>query len=85
VADVRASTSDVPPPSFSSAPLGCVLRAFRLLAVVVAAVHLLPDKQCNLEKLPTCLLKVNIDVLAPFFVELFNRSLTLGVVPTAFK
>jgi len=32
------------------------------------------------------LLKVNIDVLAPFLVELlFNRSLTLSVMPTSFK
>jgi len=31
------------------------------------------------------LLEVIIEVLAPFLVELFNWSLTLGVVPTAFK
>jgi len=75
------------PPSFSAAPLGCVLRAFRPLAVsdVVPAVRLLPDKQCNSDPLPTHLLKVNIGVLAQFLVKLFNRSLTLGVVPTAFK
>ena len=39
----------------------------------------------NSDPLPTRLLKNNIDVLALFLVELFNRSLTLGVVPTAFK
>jgi hypothetical protein len=87
VADVRASTSDAPPPSFSAAPLGCVLRMFRPLTVadVVTAVRLLPDKQCNSDPLPTRLLKENIDVLAPFLVDLFNRSLTLGVVPSVFK
>jgi len=82
VADVRASTSDDPPPSFSAAPLGCVLPAFRPLTVadVVTAVRLLPDKPRNSDPLPTRLHKVNIDVLAPFLVELFYRSLTLGVV-----
>jgi len=82
VADVRASTSDAPPPSFSAAPLGCVLRAFRQLRRLR---RLLPDKQCNSDPLSTRQLKVNIDVLAPFLVELFNRSLTLSVVPTTFK
>ena len=87
VADVRASTCDAPPSSFSAALLGCVLRVFRPLTVadVVAAVRLLPDKQCNSNPLPTRVLKDNIDVLAPLLVKLFNRSLTLGVVPTAFK
>jgi len=87
VAEVRASTSDDQPPSFTAAPLDCVLRAFRPLTVadVVTAVRLLPDKQCNSDPLPTRLLKVNIDVLAPFLVELFNRSLSFGVVPTVFK
>src|SRR5664279_4055931 len=68
VSGVRASTSDASPPSFSAAPLGCVLRVFRPLTVVdvVAAVRALPDKQCTLDPLPTRLLKDNIDVLAPF-------------------
>lgn len=87
VAGVRASTSDAPPPSFTAAPLGCVLRLFRPLAVVdiVTAVRALPDKQCMSDPLPTNLLKDNVDALAPFIVELFNRSLALGVVPSIFK
>jgi len=31
------------------------------------------------------LLKDNVDVLAPFLVELLNRSLVHGTVPTGFK
>jgi len=31
------------------------------------------------------ILKSNIDMLAPFLTELFNQSLSAGVVPTAFK
>ena len=37
------------------------------------------------DPLPTRLLKNNVDVLAPFLVELYNRSLSTGVVPAAFK
>jgi len=36
-------------------------------------------------QLPTRVLRDHIDVLAPFLVELVNRSLVLGVVPSVFK
>ena len=87
VVGVRASTSDAPPPSFTAAPLGCVLRVFRPLSIidVVAAVRALPDKQCLSDPLPTKLLKDNVDVFAPFLIELFNRSLALGVLPSIYK
>ena len=64
-----------------------MLRVFRPLTVadVVAAVRALPDKQCTSDPLPTRLLKDNVDVLAPFLVELLNQSLALGVVPSIFK
>ena len=35
--------------------------------------------------MPTRLLKDSVDVLAPYIVELVNRSLTSGSVPSAFK
>jgi len=84
---VRASTSDAPPPTFTPAPSGCQLLEFRPLTAddIVAAVRALPDKQCMSDPLPTRLLKNNVDVLAPFLVELYNRSLSTGVVPAAFK
>jgi len=34
---------------------------------------------------PTNLLKDNVDVLAPFITELFNRSMSSGVFPSHFK
>jgi len=37
------------------------------------------------DPMTTRLLKENVDVLAPFFVALFNRSMSLGVVPASFK
>jgi len=87
VAAVRASTANAPSPTFSTVPLGCALCSFRPLTVVdvVAAVRLLPDKQCMTDPQPTRLLKDNINELAPFLVELFNRSLQHGIVPTPFK
>ena len=87
VAGVRASINDAPPPSFTAAPLGCVLRVFRPLSIVdvVAAVRALTDKQCLSDPLPTKLLKDNVEVFAPFPVALFNRSLALGVVPSIYK
>jgi len=80
VAAVRASTSDAPPPSFTADLLGCVLRVFRPLPAVRAP----PDKQRASVPLPTRVLKDNVDVLAPFLVELMNRSLVHGVVPSVF-
>jgi hypothetical protein len=87
VAGVRASTADAPPPSFTCAPADCRLRDFRLLAVddVIVAIRALPDKQCASDPMPTHLLKANAETLAPFLTELFNRSLTLGAVPAAFR
>jgi len=63
----------------------CYFVADKLSLSLVTAVSKLPDKQCASDPIPTSLLKCNIDVLAPFIVELCNRSLSAGVVPTAFK
>lgn len=87
VAGIQASTSGAPPPSFTDAPPGCHLGDFRLLSIddVTAAVRQLPDKQCSSDPLPTRRLKDNVDLLAPFLVELFNQALQQGVTPTTFK
>ena len=84
---VRAATADAPPPTFVPIREGCSLNAFRLVTVdvVIAAVNALPNKQCVSDPLPTSWLKGNVDLLAPFLVELFNQSLTMGYVPTAFR
>ena len=52
---------------------------------VVAAIRALPDKSCVLDPFPTSLLKAIVDIIAPFLTELFNRSLSSGVVPEVFK
>jgi len=76
VASVRASTDNAPPPSLSSPP-GCSIVEFRLLSVadVVALVQKLLYKQCDSDIIPTHLLKDCVDILDPFLVDMFNRSL----------
>ena len=46
---------------------------------------MLPDKQCTSDPMPTGLFKQVADVLEPFLVELFNRSVSEGLVPSVFK
>ena len=77
VAGVCSSTENVPSPVFTDAPPGCSMTDFLTLSVddVITAVRRLPDKQCASDPLPTSMLREYVDVLAPFLVELFNRSL----------
>jgi len=58
VSALRASTSDVPPPTVSTVPLGCSFNSFQPLIAedVIGAVRALPDKQCCSDTLPTRLL-----------------------------
>jgi len=87
IAGVRESTADAPPPCYTPAPPDCNFSVFRTLRVdeVIAVIRKLPNKQCNTDPIPTSLLKDNVDLLAPFLTELFNRSLSSGVFPTQFK
>jgi len=87
VTGVRNATTDAPPPSFCPSPPDCVFSEFQPLSAddVIVAVGKLPDKQCASDPMPTRLLKDSVDVLAPYIVELVNRSLTSGTVPSAFK
>ena len=42
-------------------------------------------KSCNLDPMPTRLLKGNIDQLAPILTDIINTSLETGVVPADMK
>jgi len=48
-------------------------------------VRSLNNKQCDVDPLPTWLLKNNIEYVAPFITRLFNQSLASGQVPAVFK
>ena len=40
-----------------------------------------PSKSCELDPLPTQLIKVNIDILAPYITNTVNKSLLYGIFP----
>jgi hypothetical protein len=48
-------------------------------------INRLPDKQCDLDPLPTSLLKKCLPVLAPTIVNIVNLSLSSGDFPSNFK
>jgi len=77
VAKVRSNTADAPPPTFSLPCSAASFTAFTLLTVddIVNAVRQLPDKFSAADPLPMSTLKQAVDLLAPFIVEVFNRSL----------
>ena len=44
-----------------------------------------PSKSCNIDPLPTSLLKTSVVPLLPFLADTMNKSKSTGVVPHAFK
>jgi hypothetical protein len=84
---VRATTSNAPPASFTAVSPGCTMNGFVPLSIadVTTAVRQLPDKQCEFDPMPTSLLKSHVDVFVPYLTELFNISLSHGIVPSSFK
>ena len=44
-----------------------------------------PSKSCELDALPTSLIKDNIDVLAPYITNIVNKSLLSGIFPKSQK
>jgi len=87
VASVRLNTSDAPPASYNHVRPGASLQCFSSLTTddVIDVVRRLPDKFSAADPIPTSVLKQVIDVIAPFVVELFNRSLCEGHFPAVFK
>jgi len=75
VADVPVSTTHAPPPSFSATPSGCKFAVdFQPLTT--------SDVISAISDMSTRLLKDCAEILAPFFVELCNKSLLSGSVPS---
>lgn len=87
VAKVRAGTSDAPPPSYSRVCADVSFQAFSPVTCddVITAVRRLPDKFSAADPIPTAVLKEVAELLAPYFVELFNRSFATGQFPSTFK
>jgi len=87
VAKVEQSMANAVPPTFSRVRLGVCLQRFTALTFddVVSAVHRLTDKSSTADPLPTSLLKQVANIIAPFIIELFSRSLDEGHFPAVFK
>ena len=86
VAGKGASTVDAPSLTFTVIDPEFSFTHFELLIVVDVAAYiraLIPDKQCSSDPIATRYVKDAVDVLAPFCAELFNRSLTVGSVPSS--
>ena len=43
------------------------------------------SKTCNIDPVPQRIIKRQVDILAPFIMLLFNRSMAEGIFPEAFK
>ena len=87
VAGVRSATDDAPTPFYTRPSSDVHLMTFTPVSVdeMVTAVRALPDKCCALDPFPTSTLKTVVSELAPFLVELVNRSLSTGCVPEVFR
>ncbi len=78
-------------PTHDSAPDTCFsgerLAAFEptTLKEVLNLISISPSKSCDLDPLPTWLLKANMNVVAPAVVQIFNSSLATSEVPECFK
>src|SRR6218665_1758152 len=85
VADIRAASSDAPPPEF----LDIQTRLHCFAPVTVDGVRVLinasNNKYSSLDPMPTWLLKSCSDLLAPAVVRIFNSSLQSGVFPSCFS
>lgn len=82
---VRSATATAPPPDFSHTE--CTFGAFKPVddQFVERLIRASPAKSCDLDPLPTCILKEFLDVLLPFLTRMCNASITEGCLPSSQK
>ena len=87
VSKVWLSTSGAAPPTFSCSQPGVSFITLSSVNVdtVIDAVRQLPDKLSAADPMPTSVLKQVVDLVAPHFTDLFNRSLATGHFQSVFK
>jgi hypothetical protein len=87
VVKIRNSTAGSPPPVFAELPGDATFASFAAVSAddVISAIGRLPNKSSAVDPLPTFLLRSVADILAPYIAELFNRSLSAGRFPIAYK
>ena len=84
--DVARSTASAPYPVLTDTASNS-FTSFDVISVndVINLITAVPNKQCALDPAPTWLIKEFIELLAPFFAYVCNRSLGEGYVPTSQK
>ena len=87
VSKVQSCTSSAAPPTFSCSRPGVSFLAFLSVNVdtVIDAVRQLPDESSAADPMPTSVLKQVVDLVEPYFTDLFNRSLAAGHFPSMFE
>ena len=82
---VRAATASAPPPVFSQTE--SELNRFEPVTedFVGRLVRSSPAKSCDLDPVPTVMLKEYLDVLLPFLTRLCNSSISEGCLPVSQK
>jgi len=68
---------------FSGEPLVCFNRTTN--DEVLTIISKSPNKACELDPLPTYILKQNVDAVVPFISNIINTSLEQSAVPSTFK
>ena len=78
-----------PAPTFIQVGLtpGVCFQQFHPLTTdgVISTIRQLPDKLSSADPVPTSVLKQIADIISPFIIELFDRSLCKGLFPATFK
>ena len=85
VEDIRSATSGSPPPVFT--PADCDLNSFDICLPddISRIIRASPSKSCDLDPVPTFLIKECLDVMLPFLTRLCNVSIQSGCLPTSQK
>ena len=83
---IRASTAGAPPPTIRPRPVSS-LRCFDGVTVdeVTSLILRVPPKQCDLDPVPTWLVKKCCDTLAPVITSMTSMSFRQGVFPDTHK
>ena len=86
VADIRASTASAPDPTYTSYR-DSSMESFEMVTNddILAAIMSSPNKQCDLDHVPTGLLKNCAVLLAPVVSQIINASLRTGHFPSSWK
>ena len=82
---VRASTADSPPPVFTEAESSFSSFTACTQGEISAFIKASANKTCDLDPVPTFLVKENLETLLPFLTRMCNASILEGSLPSSQK